>query len=175
MGLVQQVLIWTWGRMSCGRPLSQKSIDSPLLINGLHRQGESTRCGLPSPWIQKNIGVDKKVVIVAHNGVACNMKWIGCLTQTSNVSNQLAYVTDRSKMTRKWKLCKLNPKKGKLEPHSLGSVWTYINGGGSLGAHDSLVNTFILHNEYIAFINWTESFTSFRNIRSTSQLGESQR
>ena len=69
-------------------------------------------------WIEKNIAADEEGVIIAYNGAGCDMKWIWRLTQAPNalhaMSVRLAYFMDPLKMIKKWKLCKINPRRIKL-------------------------------------------------------------
>jgi hypothetical protein len=136
-------------------------------------------------WIEKNIAADEEGVIIAYNGAGCDMKWIWRLTQAPNALHampaRLAYFMDPLKMIKKWKSCKIHPLRSKLESLSLGSVWSYTNGGKSMeGAHDSLVDAsaqmdIVLHKSFVPFINRTEAFAPIENIFGANQLRELKR
>ena len=94
---------------------------------------------------------------------------------------RLAYFMDPLKMIKKWRSCEINPRRSKLESLSLGSVWSYTNGGKSMeGAHDSLVDAsaqvdIVLHKSFVPFINRTEAFAPIENIFGANQLRELKR
>ena len=113
-------------------------------------------------------------MIVAYNGVSCDMKWLWRLTQAPNstqtMPEQLAFYMDPLKIIKKWKSCPLHKNKSKLECLSLGSVWTHINNGRRLtGLHDSLVDAkaqvdVLFSKQFVPFIDRTDTITTVDKI-----------
>ena len=119
------------------------------------------------------------VIVVAYNGATCNLKWIWKLTQAPNslylMTDVMKFFLDPLQVIKKYKGCKLNPTKRKLDSLELGAVWKYIKGGENLnGAHNSLVDAMaqtdvLIHESFTPYIDRGFSIHLINDIFSKNQ------
>ena len=155
-------------------------------VHGLHCEHEKIRDAddIATVWnqfyefIKSNIGRQQVGVLVAWNGVTCDMRWIYKLRQAPNSIFQLPtnikYFMDPMSVIREYKGCKLNKKHSKIESYELGVVWSFIKKCNLNGAHDSLVDVkaqtdIVIHPEFLKYINKTKTYRTIENIFSASE------
>jgi len=121
-------------------------------VHGLHPEHENIRDAddIATVWnqfcefIKSNIGRQQVGVLVAWNGVTCDMRLIHKLCQAPNsifeLPTSIKYFMDPMSVIREYKGCKLNKKHSKIESYELGVVWSFIKKCNLNGAHDSLVD-----------------------------------
>jgi hypothetical protein len=129
-------------------------------------------------FINRNIGRQQVGVLVAWNGVTCDMRWIYKLCQAPNSIFQLPpsikYFMDPMSVIREYNGCKLNKKHSKVESYELGVIWSFIKKCNLNGAHDSLVDVkaqtdIVIHPEFLKYINRTKTYRTIENIFSASE------
>ena len=77
-----------------------------------------------------NIGADQVGVLIAWNGVGCDLHWLYKVAQAPYLSFEfpckVKYFLDPLAELRTYSRCKLHEKHSKLESYSLGSGYEYI-------------------------------------------------
>jgi hypothetical protein len=119
------------------------------------------------------------IFLVTWNGGACDLKWLWWLTQAPNSQySWLAYVRyfiDPCRVIAKYKLCRLNKTKTKMQGHPLGVVWGYIHGGQCLeNNHDWIVDAkaqtdVLIDARFVPFINHSNSIQLISKMFSKTQ------
>ena len=132
-------------------------------------------------WVHNNLKEDEVAIIVAWNGLACDMKAIWKLTQAPrsilNIPAKVKYFLDPYRVISSYKMCQLHPTKSKLPSLSLGVVWKHLNGANLNGAHDSLVDVkaqsdIITHGDFVPYIDRTQSIQEITDIFTKTQESE---
>jgi len=107
-------------------------------VHGLHPEHENIRDAddIATVWnqfyefIKSNSGRQQVGVLVAWNGVTCDMRWIHKLCQAPKsifeLPASIKYFMDPMSVIREYKGCKLNKKHSKIESYELGVVWSFI-------------------------------------------------
>ena len=115
--------------------------NTALAVYGLHSQDPIivSAGSMPSvwadfcTWITGTTQPGEVVIVVTYNGATCNLKWIWKLTQATKspylVPDVMKFFLDPLRVIKRYKGCKLNPTKSRLDILELGAVWKYIKGG----------------------------------------------
>ena len=91
------------------------------------------------------------------------------------MTDVMKFFLDPLQVIKKYKGCKLNPTKRKLDSLELGAVWKYIKGGENLnGAHNSLVDAMaqtdvLIHESFTPYIDRGFSIHLINDIFSKNQ------
>ena len=119
-------------------------------------------------FVNANIGSDQVGVLIAWNGVGCNLRWLYKVAQAPysslNFPCKVKYFLNPLAVLRTYSRCKLHRYHSKLESYSLGSVYEYITGNLLHGAHESLVDVkaqtcIVKGSGSVPFINCTIAHT----------------
>ena len=130
-------------------------------------------------WITGTTHPRELVILVAYNGATCYLKWIWNITQAPgspyHIPDVIKFSLDPLWVINKYKGCKLNPTKRKLDILELGAVWKYIKVRDNLnGSHDILVdamaqNDVLVHESFTSYINRGFSIHLIHDIFSKTQ------
>ena len=99
-------------------------------------------------WFEKfldaNIGANQVGVLIAWNGVGCDLHWLYKVAQAPylslNFPSKVKYFLDPLAVLRTYSWCRLHKKDSKFQSYSLGSVNEYMMWNVLDGAQDSFVD-----------------------------------
>ena len=167
--------------------INKKFSDAASAVHGLYYQDPRILSAAIMPsmwsdfctWITGTTYPVEVVMLVAYNGATYDLKWIWKLTQTPNYPYLIPDVTEfflkPLRVINKYKGCKLNPTKSKLDSLEFGAVRKYIKGGENInGAHDSFVDAMaqtdiLVHKSFTLYIDRGLSIQLIHGIFSKTQ------